>query len=51
MDGLFGRFMHDHRDYFEQNRRMKMLLPTLDRMNGDKRKAHFQHAQTFLDQL
>ena len=50
-DGLFWRFMHVHRDFFSQNPRLGMLLNTLDKMPAEKRKAHFQQAEKFLDSL
>jgi deoxyribodipyrimidine photolyase-related protein len=50
-DGLFWRFMHVHRNYFEENNRMKMLLGTLDRMNDETRQTHLQNAHTFLEKL
>lgn len=50
-DGLFWRFMHEHRDFFGQNPRLGMLLNTFDRMSDEKRKAHLSHAEAFLSQL
>lgn len=50
-DGLFWRFMHVHRDFFSQNPRLGMLLRTLDKMDEDKRQAHFDKAEAFLSAL
>jgi len=50
-DGLFWRFMHVHRDFFKKNPRLKMLLTTFDKMNDDKRKAHLENADRFLNNL
>ncbi|MDX1639064.1 MAG: cryptochrome/photolyase family protein [Balneolaceae bacterium] len=50
-DGLFWRFMHKHRAYFEQNHRMGMLISTMDRMGDDTLAVHIQNAEKFLDQL
>ncbi|QLE00181.1 cryptochrome/photolyase family protein [Galbibacter sp. BG1] len=50
-DGLFWRFMHEHRDFFESNPRLKMLLGTLDNMKEETRNEHLKNAATFLEQL
>jgi deoxyribodipyrimidine photolyase-related protein len=50
-DGLFWRFMHEHRDFFGQNPRLGMLLKTLDNMDNTKREAHFRSAETWLSSL
>lgn len=47
-DGLFWRFMQVHRDFFGQNPRLSMLLRNLDKMDDDKKQAHFDHAEAFL---
>ncbi|MDZ7692116.1 MAG: hypothetical protein U5K69_13460 [Balneolaceae bacterium] len=48
-DGLFWRFMHRHRAYFEQNNRMNMLVSTLDRIGDEKLGDHIQQAEQFLE--
>lgn len=50
-DGLFWRFMDQHRDFFGKNPRMGMLLRTLEKMDEEKREAHFSNAENFLNQL
>lgn len=50
-DGLFWRFMQVHRSFFAQNPRLGMLLNTLDKIDTDKRKAHFRQADLFLKKL
>ncbi|MCM5664103.1 cryptochrome/photolyase family protein [Galbibacter mesophilus] len=50
-DGLFWRFMHEHRDFFESNPRLKMLLGTLDKMNKATRQQHLEIAEKFLEKL
>ncbi|MEM9361365.1 MAG: cryptochrome/photolyase family protein [Bacteroidota bacterium] len=50
-DGLFWRFMHIHRDFFLGNPRLGMLVRTFDKMSAEKRNAHLQNAEDFLDQL
>ncbi|MEO3402366.1 cryptochrome/photolyase family protein [Mucilaginibacter sp. CAU 1740] len=50
-DGLFWRFMHVHRHFFQQNPRLGMLVKTFDKMPAEKQKEHLQNAEKFLDQL
>ena len=50
-DGLFWRFMDVHRDFFEQNPRLGMLVGMLDKMPEAKRAAHFKQAHDFLETL
>lgn len=50
-DALFWRFMHVHRDFFMKNPRLGMLVKTFDKMAEDKKQAHLQIAQNFLDSL
>ncbi|GAB4492607.1 MAG: cryptochrome/photolyase family protein [Saprospiraceae bacterium] len=50
-DGLFWRFMHVHRDFFQQNPRLGMLVKTFDNMDATKRNAHLQAAEDFLQRM
>jgi len=50
-DGLFWRFMHNHRSFFLKNPRLGMLVGTFDKMNEEKQSNHLHHAQTFLNNL
>ena len=50
-DGLFWRFMHNHRDFFLKNPRLGMLVRTFDKMNPDKRNLHLQNGEAFLSNL
>jgi deoxyribodipyrimidine photolyase-related protein len=50
-DGLFWRFMHVHRSFFTTNPRLGMLVNTFDKMNEEKRKAHLNIAEKYLQQL
>lgn len=50
-DGLFWRFMHVHRSFFQQNPRLGMLLRTFDNMPAEKKAAHLQRAEHFLNRL
>jgi deoxyribodipyrimidine photolyase-related protein len=50
-DGLFWRFMHVHRSFFEQNPRLGMLLKLFDKMPEQKRQEHLNRAEEFLQSL
>ncbi|MEM9848192.1 MAG: cryptochrome/photolyase family protein [Bacteroidota bacterium] len=50
-DGLFWRFMHVNRGFFDKNPRLAMLLSTYDRMSEEKQRAHLNAANRFLEQL
>lgn len=50
-DALFWRFMHVHRDFFEGNPRLNMLLRNLDRMNQETLSRHLKKAEQFLSNL
>ena len=50
-DGLFWRFMHEHRDFFLQNPRLGMLVGTFDKMSEEKRNTHLVNAEKYLSSL
>jgi deoxyribodipyrimidine photolyase-related protein len=50
-DGLFWRFMHEHRTFFLSNPRIGMLVHTFDKMSSDKQKTHLDNANNFLKEL
>ncbi|MFN8393708.1 MAG: cryptochrome/photolyase family protein [Bacteroidia bacterium] len=50
-DGLFWRFMHVHRDFFEQNPRLGMLVKTFDKMTPDIRRGHLEAAEGWIKRL
>lgn len=50
-DALFWRFMHVHRDFFTQNPRLGMLIRTLDKMPAEKRNAHIEKAENYLESV
>lgn len=50
-DGLFWRFMHVHRDFFETNPRLAMLVRNLDRMDESTLANHLKKAEAFLTRL
>jgi deoxyribodipyrimidine photolyase-related protein len=50
-DGLFWRYMHEHRSFFLSNPRIGMLVHTFDKMSSDKQQAHLIAANNFLRNL
>jgi deoxyribodipyrimidine photolyase-related protein len=50
-DGLFWRFMYNHRSFFESNPRLGMLTRNLDRMSVDKLENHLSVAEEFLSSI
>ncbi|NNK19408.1 MAG: cryptochrome/photolyase family protein, partial [Maribacter sp.] len=50
-DGLFWRFMDKHRNFFQQNPRLGMLVTMFDKMPEEKRENHLKNADVFLSKL
>ncbi len=50
-DGLFWRFMDEHRDFFLKNPRLGMLVSTFDKMSDEKRGIHLATADKYLKSL
>lgn len=50
-DGLFWRFINEHRQFFQQNPRLGMMVITYDKMQEDKKMLHYKHAEDFLNLL
>ena len=50
-DGLYWRFINKNRKYFENNIRMKFMINLLNKMDPDKKRIHFEKADTFLKNL
>jgi deoxyribodipyrimidine photolyase-related protein len=50
-DGLFWRFMDVHRGFFKQNPRLGMLVSMYDKMPQEKRIAHIENAENYLENL
>ncbi len=50
-DGLFWRFMHEHRSFFLKNPRLGMLIGTFDKMSTEKQTIHLNNANNFLNNL
>ena len=51
VDGLYWHFIDDHRDFFSQNPRSKMILGTLDRMSDERRKRIYAAAAEFIERV
>jgi deoxyribodipyrimidine photolyase-related protein len=50
-DGLFWRFVACHRDFFEANPRLSVIIRQLDKMGAERRRAHVDIAERFLATL
>ena len=50
-DALFWRFLHVHRNFFESNPRIGMLLKTFDKMDKEKRNNYLNVAEDYLNSL
>ncbi|NND88222.1 MAG: cryptochrome/photolyase family protein [Flavobacteriaceae bacterium] len=50
-DGLFWRFMHVHRDFFQSNPRLGMLVGMFDKMSDSKQKQHLNNAKNFISTI
>jgi deoxyribodipyrimidine photolyase-related protein len=48
VDGLYWRFIDQHRKVFAANQRMSMMLGTLERMDADRKERLFRAAEGFL---
>lgn len=47
-DGLFWRFIDRHRDFYQKNPRLSMMVRTLDKMDKKKAAALFKKADAFI---
>lgn len=50
-DALFWRFLHVHRNFFEQNPRLAMLANSFEKQPAAKREEQLQRAERFLKEL
>lgn len=50
-DGLYWRFIHQHRDFFSKNPRLNMMVNIFDKMDDLKQAAHLRNAEEFLGKL
>jgi deoxyribodipyrimidine photolyase-related protein len=50
-DGLYWRFIQKHRDFFEKNPRLSVMISGLSRMGPERIGEHLRIAEAFLDRL
>ena len=50
-DGLYWRFIHKHRAFFEKNPRMRVMTRQLDRMGKERLGKHLKAADRFLEKI
>ena len=50
-DGLYWRFINNHRQKLNNNIRMRFMINLFDKMDQKKKDFHLQNAQNFLDTL
>jgi deoxyribodipyrimidine photolyase-related protein len=50
-DGLYWRFIHQHREFFSKNPRLNMMVSIFDKMDDLKQAAHLRNAEEFLLKL
>lgn len=50
-DGLFWRFIGQHKSFFSNNPRTSMMVYNYDKMSDDKREQHQVKAELFLEKL
>jgi (6-4)DNA photolyase len=50
-DGLYWRFVDKHRDYFNMNKRMKMMVKMFDKLDVERRTRILNLAEGFIKEL
>ncbi|MCB1114538.1 MAG: cryptochrome/photolyase family protein, partial [Chlamydiia bacterium] len=50
-DGLYWRFVHEHKKVFKENPRSGFMVNMLKKMDEKKLKSHLKTADKFLDNL
>jgi deoxyribodipyrimidine photolyase-related protein len=50
-DGMYWKFIFDHSEALAKNPRWAMMVATGRRMAADKRQAHEENAQAFLEKM
>jgi len=50
-DGLFWSFMMNHKDFFQSNPRIGMLVHTLNKMSDEKKDEHKENAEVFIAKI
>jgi deoxyribodipyrimidine photolyase-related protein len=51
VDGLYWRFIHKHKKFYESNPRMGMMVKILDKMESTKKQRIFKKAEAFIKQV
>ncbi|MFN8945382.1 MAG: cryptochrome/photolyase family protein, partial [Pseudobdellovibrionaceae bacterium] len=51
MDGLYWKFIDNHRDFFSKNPRLSMMVRSLDKMDAERKKLIFKAAKKLQDEL
>jgi deoxyribodipyrimidine photolyase-related protein len=51
VDGLYWNFIDQKREFFSKNPRMKMMVSSFDKMDGDKKKRIFKAAKEFKNEV
>jgi deoxyribodipyrimidine photolyase-related protein len=50
-DGLYWRFIDEHRAFFKENNRMRMMVGMFDRLSAEKKERILPAAEDFLDRM
>lgn len=50
-DGLYWRFIHQHREFFGKNPRLNMMVNIFDKMDDRKKATHLKNAEEFMAKL
>jgi deoxyribodipyrimidine photolyase-related protein len=50
-DGLYWRFIHRHRKFFQKNPRLGLMVGTLDKMDKTRKLQIFKAADSFLSSI
>ena len=48
LDGLYWKFIHDNRSFFEKNPRLSIIPRSLDKMDKEKKQTLFENAENFI---
>ena len=48
LDGLYWKFIHDNRSFFEKNPRLSIIPRSLDKMDNEKKQTLFENAENFI---
>ncbi len=51
MDGLYWRFVDNHRGFFSSNARMSMMLGTLNKMDAERKRSIMAKADQFITEV